>query len=202
MIMNDGETGLVQQRVEPGEWLRQAALFDEVDVGRELLSIEEDKAAGKHTGTTLERRQVLFDEICMRLVEGVSQRTIARKYGVGRNTLAAMATRLEAAGKLEPYKKRVSRKLGLLVELGTDLMLERVERGDVPTNVLPVMVGIAFDKRALLENEPTAILGTQGKEEFTQAAYDRWLDALPQAKGTDVTVATDSQSTGKEPNDQ
>lgn len=189
--------GLQGVTVSAAELRSQAELFDRVDVGCELLSIEEDRAANKHTGSTLERREALRNEICERLCQGVSIRQVCREFApLGRNTVAALVRRLEASGKMEPYKKRMSAKMGQLVEMGTDLLLERAETGDIPTNVLPVMVGIFSDKKALIDGEPTTILEKRGNEEFSQAAYDRWLADLKRVKEVPATVSIDAQSTG------
>ncbi len=177
----------VSERVSREDWRVQALLFDEVDLGSELLSIEQDRAANKHTGTTLARRTELRDAICVRLVEGVSQRRIAREFGVSRNTLARLAQLLEASGKMEPYKKRMSAKFAEVIEAGTDLLLQKLEDGTVPANVLPVVVGVFADKKALLDNEPTAIIGTQVKAELTVESWEAWLAGLK---------TVDAQSTG------
>lgn len=181
--LNDGT-------LSPEEFRRQAFLFDVLDLGSELLVIEEDRAANKHTGKTLERREELRDLICTRLCEGMSIRAVSRAYGVGRNTVSKLVQRLEAAGKMEPYKKRVSAKLGALVEAGVDAFMEKLANDEVPVNVIPVAVGIFSDKKALLDGEATTIVGTTAKPELSQEAWDKWFAALPQA------VVVDAESTG------
>ncbi len=190
MEPNEQITSVRLDQLSPEEIRRQAFLFDEVDLGRELLSIAEDKAGNCHTGTTLERRQALYDEICLRLAEGVSVRKIAKTYGVGRNTLGAIRERLVTSGKMEPYKKRVSASLARVIEGGLELLEEKIDKGDVPTNVLPVVVGVAVDKKALIDGEPTANVSVTVKAELTQKDWDAWLESLPSAK------AIDAQSTG------
>jgi transposase-like protein len=173
------------------EWRTQALLFDEIDAGSELLTIEQDRTANRHTGSTLERREELRAAICDRLCEGVSQRRIAREFGVSRNTLAKLIERLETAGKMEPHKKRMSRKLARVIEAGTEEFMTMLEEGRVPVNVLPVAVGIFSDKKALLDGEPTAIVTTTEKPAIQPADWDRWLESLPRANGP-----IDSESTG------
>lgn len=181
--LNDGT-------LSPEEFRRQAFLFDVLDLGSELLVIEEDRAANKHTGKTLERREELRDLISTRLCEGMSIRAVCRAYGVGRNTVSKLVQRLEAAGKMEPYKKRVSAKLGALVEAGVDAFMEKLANDEVPVNVIPVAVGIFSDKKALLDGEATTIVGTTAKPELSQEAYERWFAELPKA------VVVDAESTG------
>lgn len=184
---------------------RQDFLFDPVDLGSELLTIDRDAQAGKHTGTTLERRRALYDEICLRLAEGVSMRKISKTYGVSRNTLAGIQQRLVTSGKMEPYKKRVSAKLGAVVEMSADLLMERLESGDVPTNVLPIAMGVASDKKALIDGEPTSIVVT-AEVGLNQESWDGFLAGISKPKEIEVTVTpvapADAQSTGKATNDQ
>lgn len=176
------------QLLMPRELREQAELFStgEADDGRELLTVDADRAGSKHNGKTLERRERLRDEICLRLCEGLSQRAVCRIYGVGRNTIAALVSRLERDGKMEPYKKRMSARLARVIEAGTELFMERVEKGDVPTNVLPVAVGIFSDKKAMLDGEATVIVGQAARPELTQEGWDRWLAELPRAKTIDA----------------
>lgn len=161
------------------ELRNQAVLFDELDLGSELLRIEEDRASNKHTGGTLEKREELRDVICLRLVEGSSIRAVCKEYGVGRNTVSKLVKRLETAGKMEPYKKRVSSKLGAIVEAGADEFLRKLDAGEVPVNVIPVAVGIFSDKKALLDGEATVNVGHVANPELTQAAYEKWIADLP-----------------------
>lgn len=174
----------------------QARLFDELDLGSELLGIEEDRRSNKHTGATLDRRAELRDAICLKLCEGVSIRSVCKEFGVGRNTVSKLVKRLEEAGRMEPYKKRVSAKLGQIVEAGTEEFLRKLDAGEVPVNVIPVAVGIFADKKALLDGEATTIVGTVVNPALTQDAYEKWFAALPQAN------VVDAESTGKDGNGQ
>lgn len=177
--------------------VEQAELFDDLDAGCELLSIEADRTGGRHTGSTLERRAELRDAICLRLVSGVSQREVCRVFHVGRNTVAKLVERLEGQGKMEPYKKRMARKLGQVIEDCVEVFHEKLEKGLVPVQVLPIAAGIFADKRALLEGEPTSILGRVEKG-FDEGEYDRWVASLPSAKAGIVEIAAiDGQSTGE-----
>jgi hypothetical protein len=160
--------------------LVQAALFSDLDLGSELLTIEQDAKAGRHTGTTLERRRELVEVICERLAGGMSIRDICKLYGVGRNTVSALMQRLEAAGRLEPYKKRIAAKLGLAVEMGMDRYLEALASGAVDPDKIPVAVGIFSDKRALLEGEPTVIAEVRV---LAPESINAWVDSLPRVMG-------------------
>lgn len=137
--------------VLPPAEVEQAPLFDSFDCGAELLSIEEDAASGKHNAVTLAKRTELRDELAEMLCRGMSIRNLAKRYRVSRNTLARLIVRLEAAGKMEPLKKRLAGKLGAVAELSADVLLERLENDDLPPNVLPIAMGVAMDKKDMIE---------------------------------------------------
>lgn len=180
------EVSLQILRLTPEDIRKQAFLFNEMDFGAELLVIEEDRSANRHTGGTLAKRTELRDAICEQLVEGVSVRQVCRKFGVGRNTVSKLVDRLERDGKMEPYKKRVSKRMGQIVESGTELLLEKLEDGTVPVSMLPVMVGIISDKKALIDGEPSMRVEVNVNQALTQQAYDEWLDALPKVRTIDA----------------
>lgn len=156
----------------------QPELFDrDPDIGRELLTIDEDRSAGKHTAAILSRREELAAAIMTRVLAGMSEREAAKLFRVGRNTIAALKRKWESEGKLEPLKRRLVAKLGRAVELGVENSIELLEKGQVPANVLPIMVGVFVEKRALLEGEPTAIVH-QVKREITPDDLAKALDAI------------------------
>lgn len=167
----------------------QFFLFDEVDRGSELLRIDEDRKASRHTGSILERRQELYDAICERLAAGVAIRKVCRIYGVGRNTVRAIVRRLEASGKMEPLKRRLAAKYGEVIELGTDFFLEKLEAGEVPVTAIPVAVGIFADKKALLEGEPTAILGKSDVKQISIDGVNGFWERMKRLKGQVLETA-------------
>jgi transposase len=173
------KSNVIELQPAPAVELEQSPLFDEIDVGSELLTIEEDEANGKyqHTATTLERRRALREDICERIVQGVSERQLARIYKVGRNTLRKLRIRLEQSGKLEPLKRRLAGKLGQVAELSADLCIERLESGDVQSNVLPIMMGVALDKKGQLEAGETEHQEEQAG--LNVEALNDWVKKLP-----------------------
>ena len=86
---------------------------------------------------------------------------VAKRFHVSPNTVQAVVEVLEQAGKLDDLKQRVSRKLGLVAELGAERLLDKLEAGAVPANVLPSVVGVAIDKKALLDGDPTSRVATE-----------------------------------------
>ena len=78
------------------------------------------------------------------------------RSAVSRNTVAGLIRRAEASGKVEPYKARVSARLGRAVEAGVECWTEAVEAGKISPSQIPVAVGIFADKKAMLDGEATS----------------------------------------------
>ena len=108
------------------------------------------------SGVLTERDQGLVDSILSSFVAGATQRQIAERFKVSRNTIAQMVRRAEADGRLEPYKARLSARLGRAVEAGIEHWTEAVEAGKVSASQIPVAVGIFTDKKLLLDGEATS----------------------------------------------
>ena len=108
------------------------------------------------SGVLTERDQSLVDAILSSFVAGATQRQIAERFKVSRNTIAQMVRRAEADGRLEPYKARLSARLGRAVEAGIEHWTEAVEAGKVSASQIPVAVGIFTDKKLLLDGEATS----------------------------------------------
>lgn len=108
------------------------------------------------SGTLTERDQTLVDAILSSFVSGATQRQIAERFKVSRNTIAQMVRRAENDGRLEPYKARLSARLGRAVEAGIEHWTEAVEAGKVSASQIPVAVGIFTDKKLLLDGEATS----------------------------------------------
>ena len=62
---------------------------------------------------------------------------------------------------MDDLKQRVSHKLGLIIELGSERLIEKLEAGSVPANVLPIVIGVAVDKKAIVDGEGTGGPGPQ-----------------------------------------
>ncbi len=125
-----------------------------------LLEVEPDagtitKAAKQyvHTGKIVTKDEERAAKIATRFLEcGFVGRT-ARDCECSPNTVRAVVAVLEAEGKLEGLKQRLAAKLGLVAELATENSIELLAEGKVPANVLPVMAGVAVDKKNALEQE-------------------------------------------------
>ena len=127
-------------------------ILDEAD--QRLAAVFATTAA--FSGALTERDQKLVDAILSSFVAGATQRQIAERFKVSRNTIAQLVKRAEADGRLEPYKARLSARLGRAVEAGIEHWTEAVEAGKVSASQIPVAVGIFTDKKLLLDGEATS----------------------------------------------
>jgi len=80
---------------------------------------------------------------------------VARRFHVSPKTVHAVLEVLEEEGKLARVKERLSAKLGLLAEVSAEAAVEMVVAGKTQANVLPINVGVAIEKKAMLDGEAT-----------------------------------------------
>lgn len=152
------------------------SIFD-LPTNPKLAGLAKDWEPGKwkHTGAGLLSDEELCELVCTDILSGLSQRAVARKYGISRNSITPVMEELESRGKLEPLKRRLSRKLGIAFELSVETAIEMLEEGRVPANVIPVMGGVFADKKALIDGEPTSI--GEVRIETTAEAFLKKLEA-------------------------
>jgi hypothetical protein len=107
----------------------------------------------QHTATRLWNNEEAkcFDVLDKRLVQKWGKKRIARTVGISKWSVDAILDEAEKRGILAPWKERVSQKLGAVIEDGLDEIHDRINAGSVPDNVLPVVVGVAFDKKKDLD---------------------------------------------------
>ena len=144
-----------------------------------------------HTGKSLQRDPEQLRAMLEDFLAGLSERELSRRYHVGRNTLRAGLRELEAAGKLEPLKKRVSDRLLRLGQLAIGAAEQALEAGDIDPRALPALIGVPLEKAALLAGEATHRLDVVEKMDPAAA----WLAFQAQMKPADVidVPATDSE---------
>lgn len=180
----------------PAEVPRQQLFFQEV--GEAAFFAGEASADAKryaqHTGTTVERRAEVVEAALTMVLQGMSQRRVARMLGLSRNTIAVLYRKWEQEGKLEPLKARLSARLGRAVEVGIEEWTEAAEAGLVPVQTLPVAVGIFTDKKLLLDGEVTVRIG-HAKEEPSLEDVKRYIESLPGCS----TSESDSDANGGKP---
>lgn len=141
-----------EQRTEE----QQPALFTPEQLPDEPAVIEAAKRY-EHQAKAVTKDEERAFAICEALtVRGWGIRRTCRAYHIGPSTLYRLMENLERSGKLETYKERIAKQMGLLAELCTEASIEMVLEGKVQANVLPIMGGTAWDKKALADGDPTA----------------------------------------------
>ena len=121
----------------------------------ELPALAEAAKQFLHTGKITCKNEERAAAIASKYLETGSLLATARWFHVSPNTVKAVTEVYEATGKLDDLKQRMSRKLGTIIELTSDRSIEALEAGKVPPNVLPIMLGVAIEKKALLDGEAT-----------------------------------------------
>lgn len=109
-----------------------------------------------HTGTTSTKDEERAERILAFYLTAGSLRATARHFHVSPNTIKACLEIFAKAGKLDALKQRLSVKLGTVVELATDLLTEKLMDGSVQANVLPIVIGVGVEKKALIDGEATS----------------------------------------------
>lgn len=153
-----------------------------------------------HTGKIVDKDDELVARACEALVLNQSIRQIARDNNVSRNTVARWREELETAGKLEPLKQRISKKLGRMIEGCLDSLTDKTERGLLPANIEAIAMGIGIDKKGQID--AGVVPGTELREEGLDAETLRrqWAE-MKRAKVIDLPP-TETQSVGKPANPQ
>lgn len=165
-------TGTEEQEIITG----QPELFPRSKSDVDLALVQEAKQYA-HTGKIVMKDAEHIAQVVSDLISGVSQREVARKYRIGRHTLRAVVVELERAGKLAPLKQRVSLKMGHVVEAGVDEAQSLLDAGLVPANVLPILIGVISDKKALLDGEATQIIQHK-RDDLTVEKVNAWWDGM------------------------
>lgn len=108
-----------------------------------------------HTGKITCKNEQRAADIATAFLETGQYLTVAKRFGISPNTVHAVVEVLERAGKLDDLKQRLSRKLGILAEVSAERAIQMVNDGKCPANVLPINVGVAIEKKALIDGEAT-----------------------------------------------
>lgn len=148
-----GERSLTEIKMEEA---RQLSLLPEFPEVVALAEAWEPGMYARPSGAILGKDEELCEAIGIAVLRGVSDRKIARRYGVGRNSVQAIIRTLDRRGKLEPLKERLIRDLGEVAMMSMARMKEALEDDLVPPAALPIYAGVAIDKRELLSGGVTA----------------------------------------------
>lgn len=178
---------------------RQADLFPDADLVALAGTWEPAREkGGRFSGKIITKDEALCAAICEAVLLNHSVRRIARALHVSRNSVRAVMEVLEKRGKIEPLKQRLSGRLGELAELCACNLVELAQDGAIPANVASIAMGIAIDKRALLESGPSAeVDGGPLQVDLTLEAVNGLVRRLGAPKEPAPAASFDSESIGK-----
>ena len=97
------------------------------------------------------------EKIALMVVGGSSFREIRRVTGCSTNTVAAVRNSLPP-DEIETLKRRAAGNLLTMATACGEEFLERLDRGDVKTETLPVAMGIALQRLNELQQQPGMVL--------------------------------------------
>jgi len=127
-------------------------------------------------------RPAIRERIVNALANGDSQAAIARALQVSRNTDNAVAD--QEWIKLEQRKARIAAQSERNATRAAELIAEKLERGDVPLNVLVPVYGVSVDKALALRGEAQLRIAFDQPHQhihahITEATMDEILSHLP-----------------------
>lgn len=154
-----------------------------IEAGWEILTVGEDRAAGKFTAAGLARNEQRRESVVRMLAEGLSIAAVARAHGMSRNTVMA------AARRFGPQIEQRKQSVGALALDVARLSIERIrdEIDDMPKASLPIIAGVMIDKAQLLSGAPTARV--EHVERSAPASFNDWLDSLVNVSAQPVAQA-------------
>jgi len=158
---------------EPTEQL-QPALFSPGQFPDAPVLVEAAKRF-LHSGKITCKNEEFASLIVSTYLASGSLRRTARRLSVSPNTVKGVLAEFEKAGKLDALKQRLSEKLGIGVELATDLLNEKLEEGSVPANVLPIVIGVLTEKKELLDGNATQRVESTRAEPLDATAVLEYL---------------------------
>jgi hypothetical protein len=125
---------------------------------------------------------VIRERIVNALAAGDSQRAIARHLRVSPNTVRAVAE--EEWKQVDARKARIAAQSERNATRAAELIAEKLERGDVPLNVLVPVYGVSVDKALALRGEAQLRIAFDQPHQhihahITEATMDEILSHLP-----------------------
>lgn len=155
-----------------------------------------------HSGRIATRDDARCEEIMRAVLTGESDRSVARRYQVARETIKAIRAEFEKAGKLRPLKERIVDELVSTAALALDNSIEMLEAKRVPPNVLPIMVGVYLDKAqglmGLGEGKTAAKEGGPPAEEWLRR-FEAACKQLREERAQTIDVNSESVESSPKP---
>jgi transposase len=106
-----------------------------------------------HTGKITCKNGERAEAILTHYLQTGSLRATAKHLCCSPNTILSVLNEFERSGKLDALKQRLSHKLGLVLELGADDLIERLEKKKFKPS--PIDLAVLIDKKLLLDGEAT-----------------------------------------------
>lgn len=147
--MSDGPSNLELRRADNVK-LDQLPLFPELVEAAKVFEWPVP------TGKILSKDEERMLEVATAVFEGKSDRRIAEVCGVNRRSIRPIMRILEERKLLAPLKERLLAGLGRLAELSVQRATEMVEDDLMPAQSIPILMGVAIDKRELLAGGVTS----------------------------------------------
>lgn len=151
--------------------------------------------AYEHTGKILTKDEELCLGVCKDLLLGLSDRQVAKKWGISRNSIVSIELALREQGKLEPLKQAISNELGEVIVMGLRNYKDALAANTVPAGQIPIPMAALIDKKGQLD--ANVVPGTSlHAEELTVEALREQLARLKSANAPIDVVAVENQSNG------
>ncbi len=167
-------------------------LFDSAQLNAEgLLDAIGSAEAHKHSAGYLEQRNKrLFDAIALMLGYGIPVDVIARRCGVGENTVRAVSFR--AAGSVEDSKRALKENLRKFLHGASLILVEKLD--EIPVEKLPAALAAINQQLLLLDGQATSITRheTAGTLDDVAAQITAAQEAARQARGRVVDEAPET----------
>lgn len=128
--------------------------------------------------------------ICLALRAGMSQRLVAKRFGINTRSVANIVDAMRERGELSSVRVRVDRLLDQFVEVGLERVVDGINNGEIHPGQLSIPVLAAYDKKA--QRDAGMVVGTQRTEASVTVEQVLAAHAL-------AVAARDAQSTGSDP---
>lgn len=121
--------------------------------GDELLSIENDRKAGRCTARCLDARADLRAAVLGAVAEGQGSRRVSAAFGVSREVVRALRRQALESGELDRHKQSIGLDALALAREAIDRCRDEID--EMPRASLPILAGVMTDKALLLTGGAT-----------------------------------------------
>lgn len=136
---------------EPGE--SQLGFWGNEEEEAAVVSVLREGRCSRYSGKIALACEERARSIVRLRLLGYSYRYIERQTGADLRTVRAVELELRRQGKLPAEREELAGQYSEIARVSNERLLEALDRGKVPINILPVASGVAADKRAMLLGE-------------------------------------------------